>query len=326
MPQFSENYFMKLFLTFFICLFCFQLFAKDRHLLLECLGQEELILHKNHVTGPNYRLNQFLIEELAAASDIQLKENYVNLVCNEKDFSPSVALLRLLLIKGLEIYNLPSKKNVYERALQKGTIESLLDRIPHVFFQYIASLQALTDDPKCLNRHVKNLDYFILRFRYLEGDLDANVILAETKKVNEIFQSLKGLDEINDRCKKAKLKKKEKAKMSELDTDSSEKSSEKSPKEIDVKMKLKKAQKSIPKMEPPSTAKKTKKSKFLVPKGMKMPKMPKPGTALGVDEPHMEAPKLAPAINDPTMMNRKMEPDMKDPKFKDLKGVMPPSK
>lgn len=195
---------MKLLIILVSVLSSFFAYGLEKHPLLECLGNEELILHRNHVTGPNYKLNQILIGELAAASDIKMKNKFVEQVCKTKDFSPSVSLLRMLLIKDMEIYDLPNE--MYARALQKGTIESFLNRIPHLFFQYLSSLQALTIDPDCLNRHVVNLDYFIKRFRYLEGDYSSSFLLAEKKKIKEIFESLKGLDRINQKCKNEQKK------------------------------------------------------------------------------------------------------------------------
>ena len=165
---------------------------------LVCLGQEELILHKKKETGPVYKLNQYLIGELAAANHITIKDRFVDAICNSKDFSPSVNLLRYILIEGKNLYHFEG--DVFQRAMEVSTIESFVDGIPEVFFTYLSSLQALTSHPDCLSRHIRNLDYFQTRYRYLGEELSISIFEKDKDKIRVIFEDLKKLDSIFKKC------------------------------------------------------------------------------------------------------------------------------
>ncbi|MDO9183687.1 MAG: hypothetical protein Q7U04_14835, partial [Bacteriovorax sp.] len=82
-----------------------EIFASS-NLILQCLAKEETQLHKEKSQGVLYRLNQDFINELASSNDIALKKNFVDEICNSKTLSPTVGLLRLLLLKESDIYDL----------------------------------------------------------------------------------------------------------------------------------------------------------------------------------------------------------------------------
>ena len=61
--------------------------------LIRCLGQEELALHQQKLGGPLYQLNQEMIVLFAGNNELTLKEGLFEQICQNKDFSASVALL-----------------------------------------------------------------------------------------------------------------------------------------------------------------------------------------------------------------------------------------
>ena len=60
--------------------------------LLKCLGREESALHKAKSDGAAYSINQKLISQLITMGDFPLKPQYLQKICNSKDFSPSVKI------------------------------------------------------------------------------------------------------------------------------------------------------------------------------------------------------------------------------------------
>lgn len=178
--------------------------------LLVCLGQEELKLHKSKTVGPIYTLNQLFINFLSSSPDLHVKDKQLKGICEGKDFSPSVNLLRAILLHDKELYNFPTRE-VKIRKLQEGAIETLKERMPHIFFSYLGGLQALAPTHDCLNKNIRNLDYFMVRFRYLEGHFSAKEIMKDKKRITEMFEDLKTLDFIMDKCKQ-EAKKMEKIK------------------------------------------------------------------------------------------------------------------
>lgn len=180
----------------------------NRHPVLECLGNEELLLHKAKITGPLYKLNQSLIDELTASSDLIIKKEYVQNICDLKEFNVSVNLLKSLLMEGIKLYQFSGNENIL--ALQKATAKDLLDRIPNIFFQYIAGIQGQTSFPQCLQKKISELEYFTTRFYYLEEEISAVKIFRDKDKLHKVFDGLKRLDKIEEECKK--LAKEEQAK------------------------------------------------------------------------------------------------------------------
>jgi len=193
----------KWFLVFFISLCSYA-----QNPVLVCLGQEELLLHQKKEVGPVYKLNQYLIGELASANQIAFRKKFIDAICQSKDFSPSVNLLRLILIEGKSLYIF--KGDVFQKAMEESTIDNFIDNIPEVFFKYLSSLQALTPHHKCLKNYISHLDYFQTRYRYLGEELSNKIFEEDKSKIKVIFEDLKNLDQILIKCKDLALKDKPK--------------------------------------------------------------------------------------------------------------------
>ena len=105
--------------------------AKKPNLLLECLAREEMRLHKEKNQGALFRLNQEFINELASSNDINLKKHFVEEICDSKKHSPSVGLLRLLLLVESDIYDLSlSEVEPSMRPFKMGHINEFQKQIP----------------------------------------------------------------------------------------------------------------------------------------------------------------------------------------------------
>lgn len=165
--------------------------------LLICLGNEEERLHLSKIAGPIYRLNQLFINEFAGANDIKLKQKYLKSTCASKKFSPSVLLLRLILIKGIDIFEL-GELDMH----QKGMAEDLSERGAHIFFNYLGGLQGMTAHPHCLNKKIPEIKKFSDRFQYLEPNLSEKDILKDNSEIDKIFNKLKNFDAILLECEK----------------------------------------------------------------------------------------------------------------------------
>ena len=85
---------------YFIILFAaFNVNAGEYKSILQCLGMEEMALHKKKIQGPVYKLNQTLISEVASGNLMQVKREIIENICFAKDFSPSVNFLKNDLLK-----------------------------------------------------------------------------------------------------------------------------------------------------------------------------------------------------------------------------------
>jgi hypothetical protein len=169
--------------------------------LLKCLGREELVIHKMKMTGPVYKLNQLFITELSSWGEIQMKRSRIEKICANDDFTPSVNLMRAILIDGGKIFEMKSgADNANLRALNEGLVQALLNRIPHIFFRYLSDLQAISSYPHCLNEKIPELAYYLTRFKYLEEEYSVQELIKDKVKLNSIFSKIKRLDSVLKDC------------------------------------------------------------------------------------------------------------------------------
>jgi len=189
-----------------ILCFPFTLVAKEKENLLHCLGKEELSLHQSKRTGPHYYLNQKFINEASSAGEFKLKEKYFKEVCIIKEFPPSIGLLKILLIKENEVFKKVKSKNLSYLALYKGNYEALVDRSPHILFEFLAKIQSQTPYPHCLKKNIPELSDFMYQFQYLQEELDTKSLIKDKRAISKIFEKLKYLSAIYQECDKIQEK------------------------------------------------------------------------------------------------------------------------
>lgn len=191
---------MKLILIILLSLASTGIYAKANKL-LQCLAKEEEKFHKKKVQNALYRLNQTFLNELASNNDINIKQNYVEEICNQKNLSPSVEFLHLLLIKEADIYDisLSSTENSM-RPYKMGYINEFQKQVPHMLISYISGLQSETSDPKCIANSIPEINYFIEKIKYLEEEMTIHAIMSDKKKLETIFRKLRNFNAIKAKC------------------------------------------------------------------------------------------------------------------------------
>lgn len=189
-----------LFLITLVLLYGTEIYAAP-NLLLQCLAKEESLLHKEKNHGVLYRLNQEFINELASSNDINLKKEFVDQICQSKQHSPSVALLRLLLIKESEIYDLSlSEVGPGMRPFKMGYLNEFQKQIPRLFIQYLSGLQAEMATPDCLSRAIPEIEVFNERLKYLEEEMGTSEMIRDKGRIERIFNKLQNIKTIQKNC------------------------------------------------------------------------------------------------------------------------------
>ena len=177
-----------------------EIFAAD-NLILQCLAKEEAQFHKDKVQGIVYRLNQEFINELATSNDSALKKNYVDEICHSSKHSPSVGLLRMLLLKESDIYDLSlSAVDPAMRPFKMSYIKEFQKQIPRLFIQYISGLQAEMATPDCLTKAIPELVFFNERLKYLEEEMSTHEVMRDKNKILNIFVKLQNINSIKANC------------------------------------------------------------------------------------------------------------------------------
>ncbi len=196
-----KNYKCLLFLSYLVC---FGATAAERpNRILQCLAKEEERIIKNKLDFSIAKLNQELVNELAASNDIMIKDSYVDDICEHPFYSPSVNLLRLLLIKENEIYDLTFDN--MERAQKEFKLSYIADfrkQVPNIFVTYISSLNAQMPDAYCLQRHVPEIKKFNEKMKYLENEITTKALIQDKKQIDAIFMKLRNVKDIKKLCEK----------------------------------------------------------------------------------------------------------------------------
>lgn len=178
------------------------------NLIIQCLAKEETQMHKAKTQGALYHLNQDFLNELASTNDIVLKKHFVDEICPGKLHSPAVGLLRLLLIKESEIYDLSlSNVEASMRTFKMGYINEFQKQVPHLFVTFLASLQAEMPTSDCLEKVIPELKGLNEKLKYLEEEMSTHELIKDKKKIEAIFHKLENIKGIKDQCEKERQKK-----------------------------------------------------------------------------------------------------------------------
>ena len=199
----SSNWRMKLglirqYLTYLLAVIMVPVYAGQSPL-LKCLGEEENKIHKHKENGPVYRLNQILINELIEGLSVEVKDPFMQEICGEGVSSPSIQLIKLLLLDGELIFEKGHSENIIN---QGAGAKSLLDQAPRFFFSYLADLQSTTPKSGCLEENIPEVKFFLERFKHLEAEISRSQLLDDKDKLESIFLKLQDFDGIVGRCLK----------------------------------------------------------------------------------------------------------------------------
>jgi hypothetical protein len=204
-------YFQTLTLCF-ILIFSIASEAKQNKL-LRCLAKEEEILFKKTKQDALYRLNQEFVNELASSNDISIKNNYLNEICQSRTYSPSVSLLRLLMLKEHEVFDLSlSEIDPQLRPFKMGYIYEFQKQVPRIFISYISALQLEMSTANCLEKRIPELKGLSENLKHLEMETTTRSLMANKKKIEAIFVKLQALKAIKKSCYEEMLSKKRRQK------------------------------------------------------------------------------------------------------------------
>lgn len=172
-----------------------------KNLLLQCLAKEEEILFKKTKQDALFRLNQEFVNELASSNDITIKSHLINEICHSQTYSPSVGLLRLLMLKEHEIFDLSlSDVDPQLRPFKMGYIHEFQKQIPRIFISYISALQLEMSTPNCLEKRIPELKGLSESLKYLEMETTTKTLMADKKKIEAIFVKLQAIKSIQQSC------------------------------------------------------------------------------------------------------------------------------
>jgi len=169
--------------------------------LVRCLAMEEQKYHLKKTMGAGYFLNQEILLLLAGSDELVINPEFLPTICQDKIIGPSARFLEILLEQKFNIFTLDlSKLGKPIHITQHVVLNELIDRAPTLLTNYLSYLQGSVADPYCFLHYFPELATFQERIKYLEEDLDNRELLANTEVVRKIFNKLRGIDKIRQKC------------------------------------------------------------------------------------------------------------------------------
>jgi hypothetical protein len=170
--------------------------------MLKCLGKEESYYASIKYTGPNYKLNQIMIDEMSSLNDLEMMSSSYQDICENLSFYPSLRLLEKLLSNGQKIFMTQGSDE-----LAKHNIQALKDKSGRILTRYLALVQSAAPTASCLNDNIPEIKNLYARYRYLEDTLGPKELVGSKKEIKSIFKKLRNIDAIFKKCSEIKRKK-----------------------------------------------------------------------------------------------------------------------
>ncbi len=163
--------------------------------LLRCLANEEASLHKSKSSGPQYKLNQLFFNEWAGNPSLELKSDVYIRVCETKNVSASVRLLKEFMLGGKSIFKSSQirKKGLAPDSMvtmRRITLDEMRKQMPQVFFSYISDLEVYAPTAHCLEEKIPELKGIRNKYRYLESEISNEFLDGHRSEWENIFAGL----------------------------------------------------------------------------------------------------------------------------------------
>jgi hypothetical protein len=173
--------------------------------IMECLGAEEFKYHKNKVTGPLYKLNNVMISYfLQFPSIVELRPKYYQRVCNKKDESPALGLLKEAYQHRDKIFRITNLKDDQDVLIAKNQISQFTQALPTLVLNLIRDVQAQAPSAGCIEKHVPGLRDFFYEIKYLQEEINPQQLFDKRQEIVLFFNSLPKLNDYYEKCWKEK--------------------------------------------------------------------------------------------------------------------------
>lgn len=182
---------MRILLLFLVTLSHSTIWAKPQTL-LECLGQEEEIIHREKLSKEALLFNQQLISHSFELKNLKIKPRFLKQICQGSK--------NLFSLNFLEIF-LKNKGKVFIKS-QTKIINQFHSHILNSLNHYIAISQMYSPNPDCLLSDHKAISTFVFKMLYEAKFLSPKKILYENNLGLKVLKELKNFPQTVKNCPK----------------------------------------------------------------------------------------------------------------------------
>lgn len=165
--------------------------------LLKCLGLEEERYHLKKITNARSKLNTEIINDLAQTGELNLKDEYFQIICHKNEPHPAERLLEMQLLHATELFDFYGDNKEIKRALLLEYQKSL----PQLFLRHLGNLQSELSGPNCLDQKIPELKKIKEKIKYTEEEISHNVINTLKKEIQKTFKMIKNFQKLKTECR-----------------------------------------------------------------------------------------------------------------------------
>ena len=167
--------------------------------IVQCLALEEENFHKNKYTGPEYKLNQAVINYLSIENDLKFTTNFEATIC-DSGFKSFDFIKIALIEKNKILHELPKNLNETEILTYAMKINTFLETVYDIFLTYLGLVQMEIQVPNCLNRVIPNYDSYLEKEKYLK-DIQSQINNEESIGVlSSLFEEIRHPNVLRKKC------------------------------------------------------------------------------------------------------------------------------
>lgn len=162
---------------------------------LHCLGKEELHYHRNKDSGPLYKLNQMILNQMATGHSPCVRREFIGPICHGPPSPPSLAFLKQGLLH---------REGLLLNSREEGAIkENFAGVVLEIFLDFLSILQAQAPEHGCLDREIPYLREIKAQIHYLRNRVDIKRLIRNKRAIEQIFRSFGRIEQIYQKCRKA---------------------------------------------------------------------------------------------------------------------------
>ena len=167
--------------------------------LLTCLALEEQELHLQKDVGPQYFLNQQLLNLLGQSPMGHIKNEVIEDICRHKK-NPSQLLLKRTIFEQLNLFTFEKTKDPGKDQQQLEQAKIFIEESFSLFFNYLWSWQKFVNDAKCFEKNIPQYNSIMERYKYLEHTNAKSKLFQKDKVIKDIFKILESPEKLLSTC------------------------------------------------------------------------------------------------------------------------------
>ena len=172
---------------------------------IQCLAKEEEHFHAEKYTGPEYHLNQQVLNYLTIENKIMFTNKFQDSIC-KSNFKAWTFVSKILTDQSSSIAHLNNVNDDQEVLEYAKKVRNLTEKAYEIFLNYVSLVQVHLKDPYCLKKILPNYENYLEREKYLKGREIQYNNDRSLLTIKNLLNLIKAPGELKERCNRSMSK------------------------------------------------------------------------------------------------------------------------